>query len=158
MTLLWLCWGCKPPHSAVHIHNTCIWSVWAPVYAVERHLGAPIHSYNGAEGRLNFGELGSGRAKMTLWNRWGSKPPHSASHIYNTCIWSVWAPSYAVERHLGAALHSYNDAEGGPNFGKLGSGGAKMTLWCHCWGCKPPHSASHIHSTCKWWKIGVRRS
>ncbi len=61
--------------------------------------------------RLPMGIAGSPdifQAKMTLWNHcWGCKPPHSASHIHNTCIWSVWAPSYGVERHLGAPLHSY---------------------------------------------------
>ncbi len=42
-TTLWYhCWDCKPPHSALHIHYTCIWSVWAPSYAVEWHLGAPL--------------------------------------------------------------------------------------------------------------------
>jgi hypothetical protein len=104
-------------------------------------------------------------------------------HTSITHIWSVWATSHAVERHLGAPLYSYDGAGGGPNFRKLVSGGAKMTSWCHCWGCKPPHSASHIHNTCIWsvwapsyavwvhpytvimvqgggkfWKIGVRRS
>jgi hypothetical protein len=62
----------------------------------------------------NVGKLGSDGAKMTLWcHCWGCKPPHSASHIHNTCIWSVWAPSYAVEWHLGAPLHSYNGRGGG---------------------------------------------
>ena len=62
----------------------------------------------------NFGELGSGGAKMTSWCLcWGCKPPHSASHIHNTCIWSVWAPSYAVERHLGAPLHRHDGSGGG---------------------------------------------
>ena len=61
-----------------------------------------------------FGKLGSGGAKTTLWSHcWGCKPPHSASHIHNTCIWSVWAPSYAVERHLGAPLHRHDGSGGG---------------------------------------------
>jgi hypothetical protein len=117
MTLWCHCWGCKQPHSASHIHNISIWSVWAPSYAVERHLGAPLHSYNGAGVGPNFGKLGSGGAKMTLrCHCWGCKPPHSASHIHTSSIWSVWAPSYAVERHLCAPLHSYNGAGGGSKF------------------------------------------
>ncbi len=35
------------PTSLKQYNNTCIWSVWAPPYDVERYLGAPLHSYNG---------------------------------------------------------------------------------------------------------------
>jgi hypothetical protein len=36
----------------------------------------------------------------------------------------------------------------GPNFGTLGYDWARVTLWCHGWGCKPPLTASHIHTRC----------
>ena len=149
MTLWCHCWGCKQPHSASHIHNTCIWSVWAPSYAVERHLGAPLHSYDGAGGGPNFGKLGSGGAKMTLWcHCWGCKQPHSASHIHNTCIWSVLAPSYAVERHLGAPLHSYNGAGGGQNFENWGQAEQKRRCGIIVEAVNNPtlHHTSTIHA------------
>ncbi len=43
----------------------------------------------------------------------GCKPPHSASYIHIACIKSNQAPSYAVDRHVGALLHPYTSAGGG---------------------------------------------
>ncbi len=87
----------------------------------ECYLKKPMFTYhlvpNSSQIGPNFEKLGSGGAKTTLWcHCWGCKPPNSVSHIHNTCIWSVWAPSYAVQWHLGAPLHSYNGARGGSKF------------------------------------------
>ena len=138
-------------------------------------------------GGPNFGKLESGGAKMTLWYHcWDCKPPHSASHIHNTCIWSVWAPSYAVERHYGAPLHSYNSREGGQNLENWGQAEPKWhlgviveavniptlhhtsvihayevvehlhMLWNGIW--VHPYTVMMVQGGGKFWKIGVRWS
>jgi hypothetical protein len=38
-------WGFKPLLTASHILIRCIQSVLAPLYAVDRHMGAPLHCY-----------------------------------------------------------------------------------------------------------------
>ncbi len=99
------------------LHHTSI----IHVYDVFEHLhmlwkGIWVHPYTVmmVQGGANFGKVGSGRAKTTLWcHCWGCKPPHSASHIHSARIWSVWSPSYSVERHFDAPLHSYDGAGGG---------------------------------------------
>jgi hypothetical protein len=62
---------------------------------------------------------------MTLWcHGWGSKLPLTASHIHIECVYSDWAPSYAVDWHMGAPLHCYTGAGGGQilwNLGKVES-------------------------------------
>ena len=39
--------GCGPTHSVSHIHIECIESVWASSYAVDGHMGPPLHFYSG---------------------------------------------------------------------------------------------------------------
>ncbi len=50
MTLWCHGWGCKPSLTASHIHIGCIESVWAPLYAVDWHVDAPLHCYTCAGG------------------------------------------------------------------------------------------------------------
>ena len=51
--------------------------------------------------------------EMMAWQHCrGKQPSLTASHIHIGCIWSVWAPSYAVDGHMGAPLHSYTSACG----------------------------------------------
>ncbi len=51
---------------------------------------------------------------MMLWcHGWGCKPPLTAFHIPIGCVYSDWAPSYAVDVHMGAPLHCYTCAGGG---------------------------------------------
>ena len=42
--------GFKPPNSASYIHIACIKSIRAPSYAVDGHVGAPLHPYTCAGG------------------------------------------------------------------------------------------------------------
>jgi hypothetical protein len=44
----------------------------------------------------------------------------TASHIHIECVYSVQAPSYAVDGHMGEPLHSYTCAGGGQILGKWG--------------------------------------
>jgi hypothetical protein len=51
-------WGSKPPWTVSHIHIKCIQSVLAAWYAVDGHMGAPLHCY-ACKGRgLILGKLG----------------------------------------------------------------------------------------------------
>ncbi len=124
-----------------------IW--WAPSYAVDRYMGAPLHGYTGIVGP-DFGNLGQrGYYEMMAWlHCCGCRPPLFASHIHIRYVQSVWAPSYAVDRHMGAPLHCYI-GKVSPDFGNLGQRGYyEMMAWLHCWGCKPPLTAFHIHRKC----------
>jgi hypothetical protein len=107
-------------HSASHIHIWFMKSVWAPSYAVDRHMGAPLHCYTGKVGP-DFGNLGQCGyyEMMAWWHCWGYRLPLTAFHIYIGYIESVWAPSYAVDRQMGAPLHGYLAKLA--QFGNLGS-------------------------------------
>ncbi len=113
-------WWHEPPLTASHIHIGYMKSVWAPSYTVDRHMDAPLHCYTG-KGSPDFGNLGQrdNYEMMAWWHCWGCRPPLFASHIHIGYIKSVWAPSYAVDRHIGVPLHSYT-AKVGPDFGNLG--------------------------------------
>ncbi len=136
----------RPPLTASHIHIGCMKRVRAPSYVVDRHMGAPLHCHTGKIGP-DFGYLGQcGYYEiMAWWHCWGCRPPLTASHIHIRCIKSVWAPSYAVDRHMGVPLHCYT-GKIGPDFGYFGQCGYyEMMAWWHCWGCRTPLTASHIH-------------
>jgi hypothetical protein len=49
--------GCKPPNSASYIHVACIKSIQAPSFAVDGHVGAPIHPYTCACGAMQISEV-----------------------------------------------------------------------------------------------------
>ena len=142
---------------------------------MERYLGAPLHSYNGRGILGNWGQAEPNRHCVDFVEAVNHPTLHHTSiiHVYEVfehlhmlckCIW----------------VHPYTGmmVQGGDKFGKLGSGGAKMTLWC------PLHRTSTIHAYevfehlymlwkgiwvhpytvitveggAKFWKIGVRRS
>ncbi len=167
LTLLYLCrWGCifgklgcgqgqmvlwfhgwcfKQLQTASHIHIICVQSVLAPWYAVDEHMGAPLHCYIGASGGVFLEKMGCGWGWMLLWcHGWGYKQLQTASHIHIICIQSVLAPWYAVDGHLGTPLHCNTCLGGGDFFEKLGCGWEWMVLWCHGWGYKQLQTASHI--------------
>ncbi len=56
-------WGFKQLQTASHIHIICIQSVLAPWYAVDGHMGAPLHCYTCVGGREFFENWGMGEAK-----------------------------------------------------------------------------------------------
>jgi hypothetical protein len=121
-------------------------SVWAPSYAVDMHMGAPLHSFTGKVGP-DFGNLGQHGyyEMMAWWHCWSCRPPLFASHIHIGYMKCVWAPSYAVDRHMDAPLHCYT-RKVGPYLGKLDQlGYYEVMAWWHCWGCRPPLTAFHIH-------------
>ncbi len=123
MMACWRCWGYRPSLTASYIHIGYMKRVWAPSYAVDRHMGAPSHYYTGKVGP-DFGNLGQCGyyEMMACWCCWGCSPPLFASHIHIRYTKSVWAPSYAVDRHMGAPLHCYTGKDG-PDFGNLGQRG-----------------------------------
>ncbi len=65
----------------------------------------------------------------------GCKPTHFVSQINIKCLWNVWATSYAVDRHMGAPLHSYTCAGGGKNLEKFGLRRVSPynIMVCHVW-------------------------
>ena len=78
---------------------------------------------------------------------WRCKPPHSAFHIYLGCRWVVFAPSHAVDGHMGAPLHSYTTVEVGTQLGKLGVRvSPKWHQGIMFWGINTsPHCISHLY-------------
>ncbi len=62
---------------------------------------------------------------MTWWHCSGCRQPLTASHIQIGCMKSVWAPSFAADRHMSApSLRSYT-GKVDQDFGNLGS----VWLW-----------------------------
>ncbi len=174
--------GYKPPLTASHTHIGCTETVWAPSYAVDGHMGAPLHCYTCAGGGQMLENWGKVKPKWwcgvmveavnhhwlhltsildvykviehlhMLWigmdaplhcyscagegqilENWGKAEPkwrgvmvQAVNHhlLHPTSILdieSVWAPSYAVDGHMGAPLHCYTCAGGGQmleNWGK----------------------------------------
>jgi hypothetical protein len=49
--------------NALHIHIGSLQSVQAPLYAVDAHMGAPLHSYTCAGGGQILEKLGKGEPK-----------------------------------------------------------------------------------------------
>jgi hypothetical protein len=183
----WRSWGCTTPLSLPpHLHILYMESVWACSYAVDRHMGAPLHCYTAGhqvEPDLgNLGIVGRNNGALTwlrlynsthfyftsiiyiwkvfehvhmpwigiwvhpctvtllaiklnqirvMWGWWGkqrcvgiveSVQLHSLYlHICIVYIESVWACSYAVDRHMGAPLHCYTAGhQVDPDLGNVG--------------------------------------
>ena len=112
MTLQCHGWCCKHLLTASHIQFRCIWSVWATSYAVDGRMGETLNCYPWSCGpriiflqnRPNIG------AKWRCGVMVDAANPCwlTASHIHIRCIWSVWAPSYAVNGCMGATLDCYS--------------------------------------------------
>jgi hypothetical protein len=122
LTQIWVIWGlwgkqwrndmveAVQLHSLLlHIHIVYMESVWACSYAVDRHMGAPLHCYTaGHQVGPDLGNVG-----MMGWN--------SDLLTYILYIESVWACSYAVDRHMGAPLHCYTAGhQVDPDLGNVG--------------------------------------
>ncbi len=151
--------GCKPTHIVSQIHIKCLWSVWATSYAVDRHMGSPLHSCTCAGGGKipNFGKMG-----LRV----------SPNNIMVSCLVDVNHPTLLltsilhvlkVFEHLhmlwmGMWVHPYTVApvDVGPNFGNMG---VRVSPNSHhgamFGGYKPPHFVTHIHIKCLWsvWAI-----
>ncbi len=94
----------------IPIHIICI-SVLAPWYAIDGHMGAPLHFYICVSG----GEF---------WESWGvdecvvswlsvKTASEGIPHPYHMYIHSVLAPWYAMDGHMAAPLHCYTGTGGG---------------------------------------------
>jgi len=64
--------------------------------------------------------------------------------MYTKCFSTLRCCGWAY----GCILMPYYMCRWGWVLGKMGCGRACMMMWCHCWGCKPPLTASHIHIGC----------
>ena len=89
--------------------NISIESIWVPSYAVDGHMGAPLHTYTISVGGGQILEIwGYSSAQITSWcHVWGGKPPKSVFHIHIGCMESFWTSSYAVDGHMGTLSHSH---------------------------------------------------
>jgi len=142
-------WDCKQPLTASRIHFGSIESVWEPSYAVDGHMGAPLHCYTCAGDGQIFGNWGE---VNPIWHHGVMVEAVNHHWLLLTSILdieSVWAPSYAVDGHMGAPLHCFL-CRWVQIFGNWGS--KVKPKWCCCachgWGCKPLLTASHIHIEC----------
>ncbi len=129
--------GCKPSHFVYQIHIKCLWSVWATSYAVDEHMGAPLHSYTCAGGGKTLKKIGLLRV--------------SPNNIIMSCLESVNHPTLLltsilhvlkVFEHLhmlwmGMWVHPYTltPVQVGPNFGNVGERVSPNPhhSWCHIW-------------------------
>ncbi len=112
-------------------------------------MGIWMHPYSVTLEKIgpDFGNLRQpGYYEMMAWlHCWGCRPPLNDSLIHIGYVESVWAPSYNVNRDMDALLHCYT-GKVGPDFDNLGQRGYyEMMTWWHCWCCRPPLFASHIH-------------
>ncbi len=57
-------WGCKQLQKESHIHIICIQSILASWYAVDGHMGAPLHCYTCVSGGEFLESWGVGKAKL----------------------------------------------------------------------------------------------
>jgi hypothetical protein len=118
----WHCWDCRPPLNASHIHIRYIKSVWAPSYAVDRHMGAPLHCYTAKLAQILV--IWVSVATMKWWH---DDILEAVDHhwLLSTSILDV---QIVFEHHhmllIGIWVHHpYTVTPGkvGPDFGKLGS-------------------------------------
>ncbi len=124
---------------------------------------------------------------MTLWcHGWGCKALLTTSLIHIRSIKSAWAPSYAVDGHIGAPLQCYTCAGGGQRLENWGNVEPKwhcgvmveavnhhwlhptsildgykvfehlQMLWMGVW--VHPYTVIPVQVGAEIWKIGVRRS
>ncbi len=126
-------WGYKQLQKAPHIHIISIQSVLAPWYAVDGHMGAPLHWYLCKWGWM-FRKLGCGRGQTVLWfHGWGYKQLQTASHIHIICIQKCFSTLICCGWTYGCTLTLLYLCKWGGNLGKLGCGWEQMVLWCHGW-------------------------
>ncbi len=83
-------WGYKQLQTASHIHIICIQSVLAPWYAVDGHMGAPLHCYTCVDGVGSFESWGVGEANgiVVSWLSLQTASeciPHPY-HMYTKCF------------------------------------------------------------------------
>ncbi len=133
---------CIPhPH---HMYTKCL----APWYAVDGHMGAPLHCYTSAGGGEFLESWGVGESEwycgvMVEATNSFSRHPASIPYVYkvfSTLICCGWT--------YGCTLTLFYQCRCRWNFEKLGCGGEQMVLWCHGWGYKQLQKVSHIHIIC----------
>jgi hypothetical protein len=114
-------WGYKRLQTASHIHIGCIQSVLAPYYAVNGHIGSPLHC-NTCEGLgPNFEKLGYGRTWMTLWcHGWGCKRLQTVYHIHIGCIQNCFSTLICCKWGYGCYPYTVIPVEVGAKFWKIG--------------------------------------
>jgi hypothetical protein len=120
----WHCWGCRPPLTTFHIHTGFMESVQATSYAVDMHMGAPLHCYTW-QSWPRFWLFGSA---WLLWNYGIDDIVGTVDHhwLLPTFIFDVWK----VFEHLhmlwiGIWVHPCTVTPGkvGPDFGYFGQRG-----------------------------------
>jgi hypothetical protein len=135
-------WGWKLSLAASHIHIGCMQSVLAPWDAVDGHRVQVV----GVDFREN-GVWPSLYDVTVSWLRLQT-PIDCISHLYwlyTKCFSTLRCCGWAY----GYTLMPYYMCRWGWVLGKMGYGRTCVMLWSHCWGCKPPLTASHIHIGCK---------
>jgi hypothetical protein len=121
-------------------HNHLLWiGIWVHPYTVPLAKLAQILV---CLGHCGYDEM------IAWWQCWGCRQPLTASHIHIGCMKSVWAPSLLL---IGIWVHPPYTV----TLIKLakilviyGQCGYEMMAWWHCWGCRPPLTASHIFIGC----------
>ncbi len=114
------CWGCKPPHSASHIHNTYIWSVWAPSYAVEWHLSAPLHRHDGSGWGKNLENWGQAELRRHCFDFVEAVNHHTLHHTSIIHVYEVFEQLHMLWK--GIWVHPYTGmmVQGGAKLWKIG--------------------------------------
>ncbi len=144
-------WGCRPPLIASHIHIDIgfIESVWEISYAVDGHMGAPLHCYTCAGDGQIFGNWGK---VNPIWNCGDMVEAVSHHWLHPTSMSYI----YKVFEHLkqlwmGIWQHTHTVAttEVSPVLGELAeiidNVSVGMIPLRYRWGCRTFQTASHIH-------------
>jgi hypothetical protein len=97
---------------------------------VERHLCAPLHSYDGAGGGQILGNWGQAEQKRRCGIIVEAVNHPTLHHTSIIHAYEVFEHLHMLWKGIWVNPHTVSTVErGGANFGKLGSGGAKMTLF-----------------------------
>jgi hypothetical protein len=146
MMAWWHFWGCRPLLTASHNFIGCIEYFWAPLYAVDMHIGGPLHCYTWG-GHPDNGNLGSAWLQlndgmMTLLRLLSATDcfPHSYM-MYEKCLSTFICCGLAC----GFTLSLLQLAKLAQILVIWGQYGSEMMACCHCWDCKPLLTAFHIH-------------
>ena len=131
-------WGCntqRPKDCIPHSYYICITSNWTPWYAVDGHIGAPLHCCT-CHGRVAyFGQLQLGvrqtfRCFAVMAEAVNQHWVHPTFILYVKCNWTPW-PWYAVGGQYWCTQHPYTviPVQVGMKFWKFG--GMADLEW-HC--------------------------
>ena len=121
----WHGWGCTTPLTLPpHLHILYMDSIWACSYAVDRHMGSPLHCYTAGQLDPEIWVIWGWWDEInTCWHGWGCRIQLTSSPcVYCMCMYRKCLSMFicCVDRHMGW-MHPYTvtryTAPSWPRFG-----------------------------------------